>query len=856
MIGSTVSHYRIVAKLGEGGMGVVYKAEDTRLERLVALKFLSGQLLDEADRLRFAGEARAAARVQHPNICPIYEISEYEGQLFFAMAFVDGETISQLTRKGPLAVARALGIAIQVYDGLEAAHRQGVVHRDIKSANIAVDHNGQAWILDFGLALRPGGERMTVTGRLLGTPAYMSPEQAQGLAVDHRTDIWSMAIVLFEMLTGKRPFEQSTQLSVLYAIVNQTPPAVTGIREDIPRTLEAFLQKALAKNPEERWKSAAEAAAELRRILSVPLDRTVTLGTAPLTAAAPSTAPAPPPTNSTRRWILAAGLGGAAAAIAAAGYFGFHKESLPEEKRIAVLPLTVAGNDDALRVIADGVVETLTSKLTQIEEFQGKLMVVPASEIRNRKIDSAEAARRIYGANLVLSGSAQRWSDTRIEFRQNLVDTATASQIDSRTFEFNSAKPIELRDRVVDGTVRLLALKVSPALAKSMKEGETSQPGAYEAYLKGAGYLFRHDLEGNVDRAIRSLTEATQLDPRYPLALTTLGAAQWMKVKFRPDKKEAERALESVQAAIRLDPKLVQAHIRLAEIYSETDRAPEAIQEAQLALSLAPENAEAYRVLGQANNKAGRYNEAEQAYREAVKRQPKDWFGLFSLGLFYSNQHRPREARNAWEEALKLTPDNEILHRNLAILDMDEGRFREASQRIQQTLRFAPTSRTYTTLGFAYYYQRRYAEAADALNRSKELNDKAYRAWGNLGTVYRHLPGMESKAREAFRKAIDLASEDLAVHKRDDNTFANLAEYWAKLGNKAEALQAVNRISPAKRVDFADRIVLAYELTGDRKRAVETVKSIPPGDPSLVFIRKDPDLEPLWLDPSLSRPGS
>ena len=629
MIGEMVSHYRITEKLGKGGMGVVYKALDTRLDRIVALKFLPADSIAEADRQRFVAEAQAAARVHHPNICPIYEISEHEGQLFFAMAFVEGKTVAQMARDGGMETALALDIAIQVAAGLEAAHRQGVVHRDIKSANIAVDTEGHAWILDFGIALRQDMERITAAGNTVGTPAYMSPEQAQGLEVDRRTDIWSLGVLLFEMLTGRLPFHRQSGFSAMLAIVTEEATPVSSLRHGLPPGIEPFLRKALAKNPGERWQSAAAAGAVLRRIResvtthsAPPPEQFYAASTADTTAITiPQITKRPQP----RRIYLLAAL---IMIAIAGGYFAVRKfrpgkETLPDEKRIAVLPLTVLGNDETVRALADGLVETLTSKLTQIEEFQGKLMVVPASEIRSRKIASAEAARRIYGANIAITGSAQRWSD-RIQFTLNLVDTATIRQFASKTFEFDSANPIALRDGAVNGTVRLLALQLSPASSISMVAGETSTPGAYAEYLKGVGYLARYDLSGNVERAIDRLTGATRLDSKYALAFAALGEAHWRKAKVESNKREADLALESIREAIRLNPSQVEARLKLGRIYGENGQAGQAIEEIQAVLKAAPENADAHRELGVAYAAARRYGEAEAAYKEAVKRKPND----------------------------------------------------------------------------------------------------------------------------------------------------------------------------------------------------------------------------------------
>jgi serine/threonine-protein kinase len=831
-----VSQYRVTERIGEGGMGVVYKAHDTRLDRTVALKFLSLKAMNDVAQGRFIGEAQAAARVQHPNICPVYEIGEYEGQLFFAMAFLEGNTVAHLIREGPMPIMQALDIAIQVANGLEAAHKQGVIHRDIKTSNITVDGQGHVWILDFGIALRTDSEsvRLTATGRTVGTPAYMSPEQAQAQALDVTTDIWSMAVVLHEMLTGKLPFQGSSQFGMLEAIVRDEASTASSARLGVPSSADDFLSKALMKDPAKRWQTAGEAAAELRRIRDG-----MWYGTATVTKVVPVVA-----ATKSRRKVLAAGLG--AAVLAGGGYWAWQaRTKLPDEKRIAVLPLEVVGSDPAVRTLADGLVETLSSKLSQIEEFQGKLMVVPASEVRNRKITSAEAARRIYDANLVITGSAQRLGD-RIEFTLNLVDTASVRQLGSRMFEFDAAKPIALRDEAVNGTVNLLALKLTPAETGTLASGETQTPGAFADYLKGVGYLARYDLSGNVDRAIESLTHATRLDPKYALAFAALGQAHWLKAqKTETDKQEVELALASIREAIRLDPRLAEAHVRLGAIYANTGQPQEGIREARSALKISPGNAEAYTVLGQALARAGQFPEAENAYREAVKRKPADWHGHLLLGLFYYNRGRNAEARAAWEEALKLTPDNEVIHRDLAGLDVREGKFQQASEQLAKAVKFEPNARTYSTLGVAYYYQKRYAEAEEALKSGLALDPGVYTLWGNLGTVYRHLPGSEQKAREAFEKAIGLAEKRLEAMKTDDNTRANLAEYWAKLGNKDKALAEIALIPAGSRGAFADRIALAYELTGDRRLALETVKAIPSGDSLLTYIRNDPDLEGL-----------
>ena len=267
MIGQTISHYKILEKLGEGGMGVVYKAEDLKLERFVALKFLAPHLVqDEESRRRFQREAKAAAALDHPNICTIHEIDEAEGRVFLAMAYLDGSTVRQKVKQRPLKLDEALDIAIQAGEGLRAAHEKGIVHRDIKSANLMVNARGQVKIMDFGLAQLAEQSKLTKTATILGTPAYMSPEQAQRLPADRRTDIWSLGVVIYEMVTGRTPFEGERQQAVLYAIATEQPEPITALRVGIPTELDRIVGKALAKKPDERYQHIDEMLVDLREM--------------------------------------------------------------------------------------------------------------------------------------------------------------------------------------------------------------------------------------------------------------------------------------------------------------------------------------------------------------------------------------------------------------------------------------------------------------------------------------------------------------------------------------------------------------------------------------------------------------
>ena len=291
MVGQSISHYRIVAKLGAGGMGVVYKAEDTTLERTVALKFLAQHLLDDEEaKERFLREARAAAALSHPNICTVYEIGEADGKTFIAMEFLEGESLEEHITKGPLSLKDALDFARQTADGLQAAHSKGVLHRDVKPANILISPEGRATVMDFGLARLTEASRLTKLDTAMGTVAYMSPEQGQGMEVDNRTDIWALGCVLYQMVSGQRPFQGQYDQALLYEIVHQEPAPLTGLRTGVPVEMEFIATKCLAKDAEDRYQAAKEVAVDLRTLAEkLKSGRSTILRTSNIAAAVPAT---------------------------------------------------------------------------------------------------------------------------------------------------------------------------------------------------------------------------------------------------------------------------------------------------------------------------------------------------------------------------------------------------------------------------------------------------------------------------------------------------------------------------------------------------------------------------------------
>lgn len=836
--GDTISRYRILGPLGKGGMGIVYQAEDTRLHRRVALKFLPPDALTERDRQRFLNEARAAAQVRHPNICPIYDIEEADGQVFIAMAYLEGETLSRRLANGPLPIALAVNIALQIAGALQRAHELGIVHRDIKSSNIIIGPDGHVSILDFGLALYAGAARVTAIGSAVGTLAYMSPEQASGLPADHRSDIWAMGVVLFELLSGSLPFDGEGRAAMLHHILHSDPPDLGVLRPEIPPECKAAVEKALAKSPEARWQSARDMAQAL------------TTGSASTaTMVVPSQAAAPLKPRFGRRPVIAAAAAVIAGLVAAYPvWYWTRSRATPAASQVAILPFEVIGPSDVARPTSDGLIEILTAALYELDKSQGKLVAVPNTEIRRRNVASAEEARRVFGVNLAITGSVQPLGDI-LQFTLNLVDASKLRQIRATTFAFDPRNPVNSRDTAVERFAKLVDLEITPAGRRALTAGDASSPDAYVSYLHGRGLLARFDQAGNVDGAIDSFKQAIQQDPRYALAYAGLGEAYWRRGRAAGDSEMTRMAVENAERAVRLDGRIPVVHTVLGSIYGTIGRENDSIRELKRALDLDPGNSEALRELARVYNVLGRFQEAEASYLQAAKIRPTDWNARMLLGLFYYQQERYEDAVAEFTRAKSLTPDNDIVYRNLGATYLQQGLYSEAIEALRQSLRLKSAAPTYATLGAAYYYQQRFKKATDAAETAISLQSDRYNLWGNLGIYYKWVPGSGTKSEQALRRAVELGGKLLTVTPNDYNARANMAEYHARLGDKAAAMAEIDRIPKSAHGAAASRLALAYELTGRRADAIEMIRANVKNPASLNQVKDDPDLRGLWLDP-------
>jgi len=849
VIGTTVSHFTVLERIGGGGMGVVFKAEDTRLKRTVALKFLPPELTrDQKAKERFVLEARAASALDHPHVCTVYEIDETsDGHVFICMAYVDGESLRSRLARGPLGIEETLGVATQVADGLAQAHAHGIIHRDIKPGNLMLTRDGNVKIVDFGLATLGGQPRITNVGQVVGTASYMSPEQARGQEVDGRTDVWALGVVMYEMLTHRLPFVAQSDGAVLHAIVHDDFLPLEDARPGLPPQLCAVVKRCLVKDPRDRWQSAAELRAELermRRAVSTASDRTVT-GVAPV-----------PPLR--RRWARAAALGGAALLVAGALALSwrplvrpFLSPNEPSRQRVlAVLPFTNVGGERADQEFCDGLPESLTSRLTQLERYP--LWVVPFSDVRAAGISSPARAREGLGVNLAVTGFVQRTrDDVRVTLNLNRVDGATARQVRSRTITEKVSALESLEDEVVWALAEMLDLELPREARRTPLPGGTTVAEAQERYLEGYGALNPGKGTPDPKTAVELFERAVRLDPSFALAWAGLGQAQLERFKRERDPALVERAVAAAEKAARLNPALPQVHATLGVIEAAKGEDARAAREFERALELNPVDAAALRGLAGAYEKLGRFDEAEAAYKRAVAAQGELWPSHQSLARFYWRRSRFADAEAEYRKAMALDPTNEWLPNNLGALYFSAGRYDDARAMFERSLAIRATYAAYSNLGTLAFMRRDWSEAVAKYEQARALDDRDYALWGNIGIAYHWLRNHDRDAEQALRTAVTLAERALTVNPHDTGVLADLASYCATLGERDKARGYLREVEADGRqqADLAISIADVYADLDDTTKAVEWIGTALDLGCPVTDVEKRPAFEPLLRDP-------
>ncbi len=852
--GLQLSHYRIIEEIGSGGMGVVYRAQDKHLDREVAIKVLHpGTITDESARRHLHKEATALSKLNHPNIATIFDFDSEQGIDFLVMEYIRGNTLDDKLTAGPLSENEIKRLGMQLSEGLAAAHEHGVVHRDLKPGNLRVTSDGRLKILDFGLAqLRQpfadgvAAETTLQSHAISGTFAYMAPEQLMGEELDARTDIHGAGLVLYEMATGQRPFAEVKSGHLIGAILRRLPANPRELNPKISLELELIIAKCLEKEPAKRYQSAKELAADLSRI-----DANQRPATAGLKAEMAYRWVSIGENRTAKLW--AAGIASIALGIALIIWIVVRAhgptDQLPQDKQVAVLPFSVVGGDAETVAFGAGLAETLTAKLTQLTG-DPSLQVVPATEVRARHVSTVGEARKEFGANLALEGSLHK-AGQEVRVNYILVDTRTLRQLRAASLTVSAKDPFGAQDAVVDGAIRMLGLKMQNSERAALENYGTHVAGAYDYYLQGRGYLQQYDRAENIDSAIREFERALALDSGYALAYAGLGDAYWKKYENSRSTAWIEKSREACQQANRLDSQLSSAHSCLGILSAGTGNYRAAAGEFEHAVRLEPTDDVAVRGLANAYEQLGKFQEAEKTYRRAIQLRPHYWASYNWLGVYFYRRVRFQEAAEMFTQVVSLAPDNFLGYSNLGAADVELGRYEEAITILERSIAIRPSDYGHTNMGNAYFFLGRYEEAIRSYEQGVKLTANDSLLWWNLAEGYYWTPGRRAESVAAYKKAIELAQEDLHVNSHDSSAYGVLAICHAMLLEKKEASDAMKkglRLAPDDpRLLF--QAALVHSQFNEPQRAMDWLKKAVAAGYSPARIRDFPNFESLRNNP-------
>lgn len=686
MIGQTISHYRVLGKLGEGGMGEVFLAEDTKLRRRVALKFLPSEYTSELElKARFIREAQAAAALNHPNIITVHEIAEYKDRLYISMEYVEGESLKDLIAKKELSISKVMDIATQICRGLAKAHEMGIVHRDIKPQNVLIDKDGRARILDFGLAKLKREAMLTRIGTTVGTVAYMSPEQARGEAIDDRADIWALGVVLFEMLTGELPFKGDHDQAVIYSILNNEPQPASQVRPDLPIELEQVLNRALAKDPGQRYQQIGDALADLRSIRQGF------------------------ESGSTRTLFSRA----------------------PSSPSIAVLPLKNLSADKEQDYFCDGVAEEIISALTHVEGLR-VVARTSAFSFRGKEQDIREIGRKL-NVGTVLEGSVRK-AGSRVRITAQLINVADGYHLWSERYDRDIGALccpediFAIQDEISLAIVDKLKVKLLKGEKTKLVKRHTDDLDAYNLYLRGR-YFWNRRTEESLKKSIEYFNQAIEKDPGYALAYAGLADSYVTLQDYTSvsPKVTLPKAKEAAHKALQIDSMLAEAHNSLAQVMFREWNWEGAEREHKLAIELNPNYATAHHWYALVLAYAARFDEAIAEMKRAWELDPLSLIMNRNLGLVLYFARRYDKAVEQLQKTLEMDPSFSLAHASLGQVYLQKSMYQEALTELQKEsdIRGGSDAVVETWKGIAYVKAGKKSEAhrilGDLLKQAKQV---------------------------------------------------------------------------------------------------------------------------------------
>jgi serine/threonine protein kinase/tetratricopeptide (TPR) repeat protein len=882
MIGKTVSHYKILEKLGEGGMGVVYEAEDTKLKRTVALKFLPPELTRDLEaKERFIREAQAASALQHHNICTIHDIDETpEGQLFIVMDCYEGETLKNKIKEKRIKKKEVVDIAIQIGQGLEKAHEKGIIHRDIKPANIFITNDGVVKILDFGLAKLSGQAQLTKDSSTLGTVAYMSPEQLSGKEVDQRTDIWSLGVVLYEMLTEKLPFKGDYEQAVTYSILNEQPESVTSLRTGVPMELEHIVNKCLQKDPDERYQTVIDLVADF-----LHLQRTSTIQTISPSKGTPGVSH--PSLLRKYGWIF-----GLCLALFVITIFILRPFFLPEKpsdsKRtmIVVLPFQNLGSPDD-EYFADGITDAITARLANLS---GLGVISRQSAIQYKgSVKTTSEIREELGVDYLLEGTIQRErpSDPRSRVRiiPQLIKAEQDIHLWAETYDEDITEVFRVQSDIAERVAHELDITLLAPERDRLESKPTENIEAYEYYLRGIEYFDRATSREESQTALEMFAKAVELDPGFALAWIYLSRVYiWFYWSGMEEGKIVlPKAETAANEALSIAPDLVETHLALGFIqYYGNRNYDKALEHFHEVLKQQPTNAEANSAIGYVLRRKGKFEESLGYFRRALKVNPRSYLlNWDNMGGTLLTLRRYTEAEKYTDRAISLAPEMSIAYILKADISLlRDGDIMKAREYLLQCLgkkteaekcmyQFLPDRLNICFPDPCERVNLWYPSVQDCRTGKQDSSFTIIVSSANYYIEKSEClvkSGQREHASALLDSARDLLEQDLPKD-LDIASYAYrssmLGIIYAKLGRQKEALREAKRaveIFPLS-MDaneapwYIENLAQMYTLSGEYEAAIDQLELLLsiPYEISVTLIRIDPTWDPLRDNPRFQK---
>lgn len=858
-VGHTIGRYRVIRRLGAGGMGEVWLAQDERLGRPVALKRPSPTVSGSPTALaRLQREARHAARLQHRAVAGVHDIIDLDEGSFIVMEYVEGTDLSQILRSRSLTCAEAIDLAVEICDAVAAAHAQGIVHRDLKPGNVRVMPDGQPKVLDFGLSHAPpvssdpasetvAHSVVTEQGLLSGTPGYSAPEQLLGQPADHRADIFSLGALIYEMVTGVPVFGGRDALSRSMATLSAPTPSVRDKDTRLPAALDEVLARALAKDPVDRYNSAADLRDKLRAIRSTVNDASGGERPSPFHLTS-GTVPQAVQRSPQISWA------GAAIAVLVAGAivaFVLARPSPPASsgqsqtvsRIVAVMTPANLTGDPANDVVSVGFADSLFNDLAGMPA----LTVVPPEEVRQEAdrlgSDRQGLVRSLGATYLVESSIQQSGSELRVNARLLAADGRVAWR---RDFSGDAARVFDLQRRVAEGLLEGLEIRMEPDARTRIGAGRTTNVVALTDYWRGRTLLDSAEGADQLAEAVSAMESAVARAPDYAEAHAGLGQAYWTRYGITREVRWAQRALEASERALALDPEQPRVWVTLALVHHGTGQSERALEDLGRAVDLQPNSDDAFRLLGDVLSDQGRDADAVAAYDRTIEIRPGYWRNHQSKGVFLFRKGRFTEAETAFRSVIRLQPDVAAGHSALGAVLQSVGELDGARESYEKALAIRPSTAAYSNLGVILHWQGRYQDAIAAYQRASELRPRYPLYHRNIGDAYMRL-GDTVKARASYGVSVSLLEEELRVNPKDTVTLTELAYCQAKLGHLAQARQ---RMEEAAAIDsnsgdvlFGQAVLAA--LAGRYADALPLVQRAVEQGASLQVVDHDDDLAPV-----------